>query len=82
MCVLIRSVVSDSLRPHGLKPALAPLSMGILQARILECVSRSSFRDLPDPGTELRFLSLQADSLPSELPGKPAVKSTQKHNHV
>jgi len=56
--------------------------MGILQARILEWVSRSSFRDLPDPGTELRFLSLQADSLPSELPGKPAVKSTQKHNHV
>ena len=27
--------------------------------------------DLPDPGIELRSPALQADSLPSELPGKP-----------
>ena len=26
--------------------------------------------DLPDPGMETRFLTLQADSLPSEPPGK------------
>ena len=64
------------------EPALAPLSMGILQARILEWVFRSSFRDLPNPGIKLRFPSLQADSLPSELPGKSIVKSTQKHNHL
>ena len=30
-------------------------------------------RDLSDPGFELRSPALQADSLPSELPGKPAV---------
>ena len=30
----------------------------------------SSPGDLPDPGIELRSLALQADSLPSELPGK------------
>ena len=27
--------------------------------------------DLPDPGVELRSPALQADSLPSEPPGKP-----------
>ena len=27
--------------------------------------------DLPNPGTELRSPTLQVDSLPSELPGKP-----------
>ena len=27
--------------------------------------------DLPNPGIELKSLTLQADSLPSELPGKP-----------
>ena len=28
-------------------------------------------RDLPNPGIERRSPTLQADSLPSELPGKP-----------
>ena len=42
---------------------------GILQLRILEC--GSSLGDLPDPGIEPGSLALQADSLPSELPGKP-----------
>ena len=28
-------------------------------------------RDLPDPGTEPRSLALEANSLPSEPPGKP-----------
>ena len=27
--------------------------------------------ELPDPGTELRSLALQADTLPTELRGKP-----------
>ena len=47
----------------------APLSMGILQARILEWATMPSSRDLPDPEIEPRFPSLQADS----LPGKPAI---------
>ena len=58
------SVMSDSLQPHQ-----APLSIGILQARILELVampfSRASF--------EPRSPALQADSSPSEPPGKPKI---------
>ena len=44
---------------------------GILQARILEWVAMPSSRDLPSPGIKPRSLALQADSLPSEPPGKP-----------
>ena len=45
--------------------------MGILQARILECIAMPSSRDLPNPGIEHRSPTLQVDSLPAELPGKP-----------
>ena len=48
----------------------APLSIGILQARILEWVSISFSRDLPNPGIKPRSPALQADPLPSEPPGK------------
>ena len=44
---------------------------GILQARILEWVAILFSRGLPNPGLEPRSPTLQADSLPSELPGKP-----------
>ena len=44
---------------------------GILQARIMEWVAISSPGDLPDPGIELRSPALQADSLMTELLGKP-----------
>ena len=57
-----RSVVSDSLRPYGFH--------GILQARILEGVAFSFFKDLPYPGIEPRSPTLQVDSLPAEAPGK------------
>ena len=40
---------------------------GILQARTLEWVAIPS----SNPGTELKSFALQADSLPSELAGKP-----------
>ena len=45
----------------------APLSMGILQARILEWVAMPSFRGSSQPQPP----ALQVDSLPSEPPGKP-----------
>ena len=50
---------------------------GILQARILEWVAISFSRgsDLPNPGMEPRSPGLQADSLPSEPPGKTLVAS-------
>ena len=44
---------------------------GIFQARILEWVAFPSPRDLPDPGILPRSPTLQADSLPSEPPGRP-----------
>ena len=44
---------------------------GILQARILEWVAFPSPGDLPDPGIKPRSPALQAESLPSEPPGKP-----------
>ena len=49
----------------------APLSMGILQARNLDWVAMPSPGDLPDPGIEPGSPTLQVDSLPAELPGKP-----------
>ena len=49
-----------------------PLSMGILQARILEWVAMRSSRGIfPTQGLELGSPALQADSLPAELPRKP-----------
>ena len=44
---------------------------GILQARILDGLPFPSPEDLPDPGMEPRSPALQADSLPTELRGKP-----------
>ena len=44
----------------------APLSMGILQARILGWVAIPPPRNLPNPGTEHRSPALQTDTLLSE----------------
>ena len=44
---------------------------GILQARKLEWVAIPFSRELLDPGIEPGSLALQADSLPSDPPGKP-----------
>ena len=52
----------------------APLPIGILQARILEWVAMPSSRGSSNPGIEPRSPTLQVDSLPSEPPGKPALK--------
>ena len=43
----------------------------ILQARILEWVAIPFPGDLPNPGIEPRSPALQADSLTTELQGKP-----------
>ena len=44
---------------------------GIFQARVLEWNAIPSPGDLPDPGIEPGSPALQADTLPSEPPGKP-----------
>ena len=59
---------------------LAPLSMGILKARILERVPCSPPGDLANPGIEPRSPAFQADSLLSEPRGKltyPTLNLTQ-----
>ena len=45
--------------------------------RILEWVAYPFSRDLPDPGIEPGSPALQADSLPTELPGKPLMKGVE-----
>ena len=45
--------------------------MGILQARLLEWVAMPSPRGSSQPRDWTHVSRLQADSLPSELPGKP-----------
>ena len=44
---------------------------GILQVRILEWVAVPSPGDLTNPEIKPRYPTLQADSLPADLPGKP-----------
>ena len=56
----------------------APLSMGILQARILYCHALLQ-GNLPNPGIKPRSPQLQEDSLPSEPPGKPIIEKEIKH---
>ena len=44
---------------------------GILQTKILEWVTISFSRNLPDPGIEPKSPALEADALTSEPPEKP-----------
>ena len=47
---------------------------GIFQVRILELVPFPSPGDLPNPEIEPKSPTLQANSLPADLPGKPFFK--------
>ena len=49
----------------------ASLSMGFSRPEYWSGLPVPSPGDLPNPGIEPRSPALQADSLPSELPGKP-----------
>ena len=61
----------------------APLSVGILQARILEWVAMPSSRgNLPNSGIEPRSPSLQADSLPAEPQEKPKNSGLGSLSHL
>ena len=74
MCVLSCSVMSDSVTPRTVA-CWAPLSMGLIQARILEWVACPSPGDLPNPVTEPRSPTLQADSLLSKTLAEPKKRS-------
>ena len=64
-----RSVVSSLCDPMDCRPP-GSSGLGFLQARILEWVPIACPRDLPAPGIEPGSPALQADSLPSEPPGR------------
>ena len=64
------STVSDSATPWTVAPQ-APLSMESSRQEHWSGLPFPSSGDLPDPQINLGSLALQADSLPSEPPGKP-----------
>ena len=57
----------------------APQSMGFPRQQYWSRLPFSSPGELPNPGIESRSPTLQADSLPSEPPGKPS-KDLHTHN--
>ena len=81
MCVYLVAQLRLTLWIPWTVARQVPLSIGIVQARILEWIAISFSKDLPNPGTEPRFLTLQADSLPSESPGKP-IHLKPLHEHT
>ena len=58
--------MSDSLRAHG----LSPLSVELSRQEYWSVLPFPSLGDIPDPGIKPGSLTLQADCLPSEPPGK------------
>ena len=68
MCVLSRSVVSNSASPWTVAHQ-APLSMGFSRQEYWSGLPFPSPEDLPDPGIKPGSPALQADSLLYELQG-------------
>ena len=65
------SVVSNSVRPHGLYVACqAPQSTEFSRQESWSGLPFPSLGDLPNPGIEPGSPALQADTLRSEPPGK------------
>ena len=58
----------------------APLSMGFSRQEYWSGLSFPTPEDLPDPGIKPGSPALQAESLPSKLPGKPFEHA--KHVHI
>ena len=69
VCVLVVQSCLTLFNPMDCSPPGASVH-GILQARKLEWVAISFYRDLLDPRLEPLSPALQADSLPPEPPGK------------
>ena len=62
--------MSDSLQSHGVEPAQLLCLWNSPGKGVLEWVVIPFPGDLPDPGIQPRSPALQADSLPTEPPGK------------
>ena len=63
--------MSDSFETPWTADRQAPLSMGFPKQEYWSGLPFPSPGDLPNPGIEPRSPTLQADSLPTELLGKP-----------
>ena len=68
----LRSTLHDSMDCSPPVSFENPLSLGFSKQEYRSGLPFSSPRDLPDPGIEPGSPVLQADSLPSEPPGKPS----------
>ena len=66
-------VTSDSLRTHGLR------AMGFSRPEYWSGWLFPSPRDLPHPGIKPRSPTLQANSLPTELPELPDLVKANSH---
>ena len=65
------SVMSNSLQAMDSIAYQVPLSMGFSRQEYFSGLPLASPGDLSDPEMDPGSLALQADSLPSEPPGKP-----------
>ena len=70
--------MSDSCNPTDCSLP-APLSLGFSRQEYWSGLPFPSPGDLPDPVTEPGSLALQADSLLTELPGKPLISNDTAH---
>ena len=78
--VLSRSVLCDSWLPYGLHEASqAAWFMGLSRRKYCGGLPCPPSGDLPEPGSKPRSPALQADSFPSEPPGKP--RWNHRHNN-
>ena len=81
LCVdLVASVVSDSVRPHGMKTRQVPPSMGFFKQDYWSGLLFPSPEDLLNSGIEPMSPvspALQADSLPTEPSRKPKYTSVK-----
>ena len=71
--VFSHSFMSHSLRPYGLQPTRLLCSWGFFRQKYWSGLPCPPPGDLPNPGIEPRSPTLQTDSSPSELPGKPNI---------
>ena len=75
VCVLSRSVMSNSLRIQGMQSPQAPLSMGLSRQEYQSKLPSPASGDPPSPGIEpasLRPPALVVESLPLSHPGSPS----------
>ena len=76
--VLSHSVVSDSLRPHGLQPTRLLCPWGFARQEYWSRLPCPLPGDPPNPGIEPRSPALQADA----LPGKSLLSISATNPHI